>query len=283
MHEQVGGDAGAQHLDDLAHRAHLAAHLLLEPLEDALVLVAADGEAHPVVGARRLHGQAHLLVEGAPPAARLLGDHVLARLIAGEDRLDPEHGAQAVLRVPDAAALVQEVEALHREEHAGPSRHALEDAAERGERHARLDLAHGLHHDEAGRHADALGVDHHDGEAVGLHLARDHAHGLVGGREPRGDGDEDRAVVAVAPGGLEGLLDPERRGQRGARHLLGKAAHELLGRDVHARLERGAVGVVDAQRHHAHVVGGDERLGRVGSGVGDDGDALLAHGFPLVT
>ena len=264
------------HLDarDVVDRG---AQALLERLvQRARGGAAADAQANALVslGRRGRHGNHG--VERAVPAAGLLGDGVVALLVAHEDGLDVERRAKAVDGLADAPALVEVLERLDREEHVRLLGGAVEPLGELLERHARLDVVDAALDDHAGDHADRAGVDHERGDDVG-HLVGHELRGLVGRGQRARDRHDDGALVAVVAGVLEGLAQLVGGGQRRRGDLVVEPTDDLVRVDVDAALEGRPVGVVDAQGHDADVMLGLERGGGVGSRVGDDGDALVVH------
>ena len=159
--------------------------------------------------------------------------------------------------------------------------HQLKHRANVLQRDALLDHAYGLHHHKPGGNANGLGVDDLNGEVV--QLIGNHAHGVAGGREARGDAHEDSRHVAVVMRAVELAADGRGRGQRGRGHLGCHALDKLLGRDGDAALVRRAVREVDAQRDNAHVMLVREGGGRVRARVGDDCDSLAVQRFPQWT
>ena len=160
-------------------------------------------------------------------------------------------------------------------------RHQLEHRTNVLQRDALLDHAHGLHNHESGGNANGLCVHDLNGEVV--ELVGDHAHGVAGGREARGDAHKDCGYVAVVMRALELAADGRGRGQRGRGHLGCHALDKLLGRDGDATLVRRAVREVDAQRDNAHVMLARKGGRRVRARVGDDCDSLAVQRFPQWT
>ncbi len=156
MHEERGG-----HVAEIADVVR-AGEGLADRRENALaVLRDAGGEADAVmhgVSDILLH-QLELPLQRLLQAARLGGDNVNARLIAGDNRLQIERRPERVHRLANASAAIEVLERVDEEVHMRAGNAFLHARANLVERKPLFNQLGRVKHVDAAARANALGVD----------------------------------------------------------------------------------------------------------------------------